>query len=129
MSFKFKATQSGPDIPPGTYKASLLGITDKSGGSFGDGNYRLWDWLIDLGNGSEPVPYSDTTSVGMGPKTNSYQRMQALLQAVPDPEQEYEAPVGKMVLLQIGRKENGFPKTDGVFPYVAPSVSEGGTPR
>lgn len=127
MTFKFKAKESGPDIPPGTYKASLLGITDKSGGSFGDGNYRLWDWLLDV-NG-ESVPYSDTTSVGMGAKTNSYQRMQALLQEVPDPEKEYDAPIGKMVLLQIGRKDNGFPKTDGVFPYVAPSVSEGGTPR
>lgn len=124
---RFKIPEATQDIPPGTYKASLLGVEDKTGGSFGDGRYRLWDWLLDV-NG-ESVAYSDTTSIGMGVKTNSYQRLQALMGSVPEVGQEYEAPIGKMVLLQIGRKENGFPKTDAVFPYVAPVTSEGGTPR
>lgn len=133
MTFKIPE-KTGQDVPDGTYRASLIGITDKADGSFGDGAYRLWDWLLEVPGQSEPVPYSDTTSQGLGPKTNSYKRLQALLGFAPEPGQEVASPVGKMALVQIHHLDSkgqpsDFPKTAGVFPYVAPATSEGGTPR
>lgn len=130
----FKVEAPAVDIPDGTYKASLIGVTDKNDGKSFDGKYRLWDWLLEVPGTAEPVPYSDTTSQGMGPGSNSYKRLAALLQVTPEVGKEYDPPIGKMALLRISHidyhgKPTQFPKTADVLAYVAPATSEGGTPR
>lgn len=120
------------EIPPGTYKATLLGVQVKSGGQFKDpeknpdGSYRMWDWLVDV-NG-EGVEFSDTTSLNNGPKTVSYQRLTALLGEAPQAGKSYDPPTGKTCLLQIVKKDNGYPKVEFVLPYVEPQT-EAGLPR
>ena len=128
---------SGSDLEPGTYKAQLLGVTVKSGGKFvspqnPEGKYRLWDWAVEKAgdNGEvELVPFSDTTSLNTGPKTNSYARLTALLGKAPQAGETIETPTGKTVMLQIVRKENGFAKVEAVLPFVDPQQTLPGVPR
>lgn len=129
MGFEIPAAQ---DIEPGTYKAQLLGTSIKDGGKFTSpsnptGSYRVWDWLID--DGKEGTAFTDTTSINNGPKSVSYQRLTALLGRAPQAGEKIEDPTGKTVMLQIGRKENGFPKVEAVIAFVEPQQSLPGVPR
>ena len=130
----FEIPEATSDIPPGTYKATLLGVTVKSGGKFvtpqnPDGRYRVWDWGVEVPGEAELQPFSDTTSLNNGPKTNSYARLTALLGKAPQAGEKLDAPTGKTVMLQISQKENGFPKVDAVLPYVNPQQELPGIPR
>jgi hypothetical protein len=128
----FKIDKGAPDIPPGNYKAQLAGTQIKSGGKFKspdnpDGEYRIWDWLVE--KDGELVPFSDTTSIGTTPKTVTFARLTALLGRTPEVGEEIEDPTGKTIVLQIGKKENGWPKVDSVGPYVDPQQTLPGVPR
>lgn len=129
--FEIPVTEA-PDIPPGTYKAQLMGVAIKSGGKFTspqnpDGKYRVWDWAVE--KDGELVPFSDTTSINSGSKTVSYARLTALLGQAPKPGDKLDSPTGKTVMLQISTKDNGFPKIDAVLPFVDPQQTLPGVPR
>lgn len=128
----FEIPQDQTDIPDGTYKAQLLGTSIRSGGKFTspqnpDGNYRVWDWAVEVGG--EIVPLSDTTSINNGPKTVAYARLTALLGKAPQAGDKIEDPTGKTVVLTIGHKENGFNKIEQVGAYVDPQQTLPGVPR
>lgn len=123
MSFDIPDTKP---IDPGTYKAQLLGTAIKTGGEFGD--FRTWDWLVEMPDGTT-ANFSDSTSLNNGPQSKAYARLTALLGAAPQAGSKVDDPTGKTVILTIGKKENGFPKIDGIGPYVAPVQTEAGLPR
>ena len=120
----FEIAKSNKDIEPGTYKASLAEVSIKEGET---GQYRLWDFLADV-NG-ELVPVSATSSMNTGPKSKAYQWLTALIGKAPQAGETIEDPIGKMVLLTISRKDNGFPKIDLLTAYVEPAQTKAGIPR
>lgn len=121
-----------PDFPPGTYKAQLAGVQVKDGGTFKGPNnptgaYRVWDWLIE--KDGELQPLSVTSSINTGPRSTSYAWLTALLGRAPQAGEKIEDPTGKTVVLQIGKKENGYPKVEAVLPFVEPQQALPGVPR
>lgn len=129
---EFVIPEKGADLEPGNYKAQLVGVTIKDGGKFTSpqnptGKYRLWDWAVE--KDGELVPFSDTTSLNTGPKTVAYSRLTALTGKPPQAGEKIPTPTGKTVILQIGVKENGFPKIEAVIPYVDPQQTVPGIPR
>jgi hypothetical protein len=129
MTFKIEA---GVDIPPGTYKAQLLGTEVIPEGTFKTpknptGTYRRWDWLVEVKG--ESVPFSDNTSLNTSPKTITYARLTALLGEAPKAGDELSDPTGKTVVLTFGKKDNGFPKIEQVGAYVDPQQTLEGLPR
>lgn len=121
--------KGGVDIPDGTYKAQLESSEVRTDGKFGDGSFRVWNWLVETAEGI--VPFSDSTSNGTGPKTKAYERIVAILGREPKIGDKIEEAdlLLKTVVLTIGHKENGFPKVAGVGPYVEPQQTLPGTPR
>ena len=122
---------SNKDIAPGTYKATLTEVsikeTESPPGSGTITQYRLWDFLADV-NG-QLTPVSGTSSLNTGPKSKAYQWLTALIGKAPQAGETIEDPIGKMVLLTISRKDNGFPKIDLLTAYVEPVQTEAGIPR
>ena len=118
MPFEIAAGNKG--IAPGTYKATLTEVSIKESET---GQYRLWDFLADV-NG-ELVPVSGTSSTNTGPKSKSFQWLTALIGRAPQAGETIEDPIGKMVLLTISQKDNGFPKIDLLTAYVEPAVTDG----
>lgn len=126
MPFEIQA--GGPDIAPGTYKATLEKVEIGEGTFNGNtGPIRVWHFLCDV-NGTL-VPISATSSMGTGPKTKAYAWLTALLGEAPKAGETVEDPIGKMVLLTVTRKENGFPKIEQLTAYVQPATVAGDIPR
>lgn len=124
MPFEIPQSQ---DIPPGTYKAILEKVEERTGGKFGDGNFRVWDWIVDVNGKGELLSVS--TSMNTGPRSTSYAWLTALLGRAPQAGEKIDDPTGKQVLLTIGKKDNGFPKVEAVSPYVDPQQTVPGIPR
>lgn len=123
----FEIQEGGPDIEPGTYKAQLQRTEIKSGGRFGDGRFRVWHWIVDVKG--EAIEVEDSTSLSTDPRSNTYQRLTALLGRVPQVGEKLEDPTGKTVVLTMSKKENGFPKIDAVGAFVDPQQTVEGLPR
>lgn len=130
----FKIADVPEQIEPGTYKAQLEGSTVETGGQFKsdknpNGDYRRWNWLVEVPGKEGLQPMSDNSSLFTGPKSETYKRLTALLGRAPQAGEEIENPVGKTVLLTISRKENGYAKIDAVSPWVDPQQTVPGVPR
>jgi len=112
-------------VAPGTYK----GILEKVSIAYtADGKeYRMWDFMLDV-NGVL-TPLSDTSSMNNGPKGKTYQWLTALTGRAPKVGETIEDPIGKQVLVTVGRKESGWPKIDMLTAYVEPAQTEAGIPR
>ena len=126
MPFEITAG-SNKNLPPGTYKASLVEVsireTESPPGSGNIQEYRIWDFLADV-NG-ELVPVSGTSSLNNSPKSKAYAWLTALIGYAPKAGETIEDPIGKTVLLTIGQKDNGFPKIEFLTAYVEPTVTDG----
>lgn len=130
----FKIAEPPPQIPAGTYKAQLAGSTIETGGQFKDeknpnGDYRRWEWLVEVPGSEELKALSDNTSLFTGPKSETFKRLTALLGRAPVAGEVIENPVGKTVLLTLSIKDNGYNKIDLVSPYVDPQQTVPGVPR
>lgn len=129
----FKIADVPPQIEPGTYKAQLAGSTIQTGGSFKtdknpNGDYRRWEWLVEVPGKEDLQTLSDNTSLFTGPKSETHKRLTALLGRAPVAGETIENPIGKTVLLTISLKENGYNKIDLVSPYVNPQQTVEGVP-
>jgi len=118
-------TGGAPNIPDGTYKAQLLRVEDGIPTKFG--NSRKWYWLIDVAGTGEEL--SQLTSENTAPGTVSYRQLVALTGREPAVGETIEDPTGKTVLMDIKRKQNGWPGVEAVRPFVAPTEVEAGVPR
>ena len=123
----FTITAAAVDIAPGTYKGQLESVEVKPTENFGGGEYRQWNFLIEVDG--KLLPVSATSSMNTGPRSKSYLWLTALLGRAPAAGETIEDPTGKTVLLTIGQKENGFPRIDGVSPFVEPAATVPGVPR
>jgi hypothetical protein len=123
MPFEIKS--GAPDIPPGSYKAQLasteVGETDKWGGS----RFHIWHWLVEVPGKDELVEFSDSTGLSTSPGSKTYLRLEALTGSAPKIGETVDDPVGKTVMLTIGKKANGFPEVLAVIPYQMPLKAEG----
>lgn len=121
----FTITGGNNNVPPGTYKAQLVGVQDGIPTQYGTA--RRWTWLIDVNGKGEEL--NDLTSENNGPRTESFKRLEVLIGRKPVAGETIEDPTGKTVLLVITEKENGWPKVAEVLPFVEPAQLEAGIPR
>jgi hypothetical protein len=124
----FEIAQGAPDIAPGTYKGTLEKVELGEGTFNGNtGPIRVWHFLIDVAG--ELMPISATSSMGTGPKTKAYQWLTAILGTAPQAGTVVEDPIGKVVLVTVSKKENGWPKIEQLSPYLEPVQATPGVPR
>lgn len=123
MPFEIKS--GAPDIAPGSYKAQLasvdIGETEKWGGS----RFYIWHWLVEVPGKDSLIEFSDSTGLSTAPGSKTYARLEALTGQAPKIGDTLEDPVGKTVMLTIGKKANGFPEVLAVVPYVEPQMAIG----
>lgn len=120
----FEITQSGPDIPDGTYPAVLESVTEDTG-QFG--KQRKWTWLIELND--QIIPLTCITSAVTSTGSKSYQLLAGLLGKEPVVGERYEDPTGTRVLVTIGRNKKQYPTVDSVQPFTEPQQVLPGVPR
>ena len=121
----FTITQTGPDIPPGTYPATLAGVEPYQHETYGEG--RMWKWLVEKADGIEE--FGTITSNNTGPKSKAYAWLKVLLGRELRAGETIDDPTGTRVLLVIGKNEKGFPKIEAVLPYSEPQQVLDGVPR
>ena len=125
----FEITASGPDIPDGTYPATLESVTEESG-QFG--LMRKWLFLVEYdGKNAQGgiTPLTVYTSANTGTGSKSYAFLVGLTGKELTVGERIEDPTGTKALVQIVRNKKGFPTVDAVLPIVEPQQVLPGVPR
>lgn len=116
---------TGVQIEPGNYPAVLEGVETGEGQY---GTYRKWNWLVEVGP-DKVESLTQLTSAHTGPQSTSFRQLTALLGQAPQSGTKVGTPVGKRVLLTIGKNDKGFPKVEAVSTIAEPQQTLPGIPR
>jgi hypothetical protein len=110
-----------PIVPPGTYRADLVGIAPKRmvtafSKNGEEQDFLEWTWLVHGENKQAEI--TSLTSVATGPKSRIFEYLVALLGADKvkiDAGFDEADLVGKTVMVQIVATEDGFSKVDKIM--------------
>lgn len=120
-----------PDAP-GVYKGTLTRVEENTSGGFQGQGYRKWYFAVEVpAAGDKPASIEEVsklTSRNLGAGSKAFELLSGILGEAPKAGQ-MEEPIGRQVLLDIGRNSKGFADVQGVRPFVDPQQTLDGVPR